>query len=143
MLQQNPKLCFIVNLFLPSVNNTVTVVSLSHVQLFFATAWNVAHQAPLSIGFPRKNTVMRCHFLLQGIFPAQELNLCLFNYQVNSLPESPEKSYRNRASLMAKMIKNPPATDKTWVRSLGPWLGISPREGNVQTMNLILWKIML
>ena len=27
--------------------------------------------------FPGKNTWMGCHFLLQGIFPTQELNLCL------------------------------------------------------------------
>ena len=27
-----------------------------------------------------------CHFLLQGIFPTQELNLCLLHWQVDSLP---------------------------------------------------------
>ena len=34
----------------------------------------VAHQAPLSMDFPRKNTGVGCHFLLQGIFPTQESN---------------------------------------------------------------------
>ena len=29
----------------------------------------IAHQAPLSIDFPGKNTGMGCHFLLQGTFP--------------------------------------------------------------------------
>ena len=32
---------------------------------------------------------MGCHFLLQGIFPTQGLNLCLLNQQVNSLNTVP------------------------------------------------------
>ena len=36
--------------------------------------WTVAHQAPLSRNFPGKKTGMGCQFLLQGIFPMQELN---------------------------------------------------------------------
>ena len=39
--------------------------TLSRVQLF-ATSWTVAHQAPLSMGFPGMNTGVGCHFLLQG-----------------------------------------------------------------------------
>ena len=35
----------------------------------FATLWTVAHQTPLSLGFPRQNTGVDCHVLLQGIFP--------------------------------------------------------------------------
>ena len=47
--------------------------SLSHVQLF-VTPWTVAHQAPLSMEFPGKNTGMGSHSLLrdlpnQGIEP--------------------------------------------------------------------------
>ena len=42
----------------------------SHVQLF-AALWTVAHQAPLSIGFPSKITEVGNRFLLQGIFPTQ------------------------------------------------------------------------
>ena len=49
----------------------------SHVQLF-VTLWTVAHQAPLSRGFPGKNTGVGCHFLLQGIFLTQGSNPCLF-----------------------------------------------------------------
>ena len=33
---------------------------------FFVTPWTVAHQAPLSVEFP-KNTGVGYHFLLQGI----------------------------------------------------------------------------
>ena len=46
---------------------------LSCVQLF-ATPWTVVHQAPLSMGFPSKNTGVGCHFLLQGIFLTQRSN---------------------------------------------------------------------
>ena len=38
------------------------------------TPWNVACQAPLSMGFSSKNTGVGCHFLLQGIFLTQESN---------------------------------------------------------------------
>ena len=34
----------------------------------------VACQVPLSMGFPSKNTGVRCHFLLQEIFSTQRLN---------------------------------------------------------------------
>ena len=39
-----------------------------------AASWTVAHQAPLSMGCPNRNTGVGCHFLLQGIFPTQGLN---------------------------------------------------------------------
>ena len=42
--------------------------------------------------FPGKNTGMDCHVLLQGIFPTQELNLCLLSllhWQAGSLPLVP------------------------------------------------------
>ena len=35
----------------------------------FVTLWTVAHQAPLAMDSPDKNTEVGCHFLLQGIFP--------------------------------------------------------------------------
>ena len=35
---------------------------------------------------PGKNTGVGCHFLLQGIFPTQGLNLCLLHWQADSLP---------------------------------------------------------
>ena len=39
--------------------------------LLFATPWTVAPQAPLSMGFPRQDTEVGCHSLLQGVFPTQ------------------------------------------------------------------------
>ena len=43
----------------------------------FATPWNAAHKAPLSMGFPGKNTGAGSHLLLQRIFLTQELSLPL------------------------------------------------------------------
>ena len=42
-----------------------TLFSLQVMSDSFATPWAVAHQAPLSVGFPGKNTGVSCHFLLQ------------------------------------------------------------------------------
>ena len=44
-----------------------------------ATPWTVARQTPRSVGFSSKNTGVGCHFLLQGIFLTQGLNLCLLH----------------------------------------------------------------
>ena len=54
---------------------------LNHFSLVWlcATVWTVAHQAPLSMGFPGKNTGVGCHALLQGIFLTQGLNLRLLH----------------------------------------------------------------
>ena len=49
--------------------------SLSPIRLF-ATPGTVAHQAPLSTGFPRQEY---CHMPLQGIFLTQGSNLCLLH----------------------------------------------------------------
>ena len=38
-----------------------------------------SHQVPLSMGFPSKKTGVGCHFLLQGIFLTQGLNLDLLH----------------------------------------------------------------
>ena len=61
----------------------VKVKSLSCVPLF-ATPWTVAYQAS-SMGFSSKNTQVGCHFLLQEIFPTQELNPRLLHRQADSL----------------------------------------------------------
>ena len=56
---------------------------LSHangVQLF-VTLWTVAHQAPLSMGFPKKEYWVGSHFLFHGIFPTLGSNPCLLHCQ--------------------------------------------------------------
>ena len=69
----------------------VCVCILCPVRLF-VTPWTIAHQAPLSMGFPRQEYRVGCHFLLQGIFPTQGLNpslSCLLHWQVGSLLAEP------------------------------------------------------
>ena len=53
-------------------------VSRCHVQLF-VIAWTVAHQTPLSMGFPDKITGVGCYSLLQGVFLTQGSNLGLLH----------------------------------------------------------------
>ena len=56
------------------------------------TPRTVDHQAPLSMGFSSKNTVVDCHFCLQEIFPTLGSNprlLCLLHWQAGSLPLVP------------------------------------------------------
>ena len=53
-------------------------VYVQSVQLF-ATPWNVAHQAPLSIEFFRQEYGVGCHILFQGIFSTQGSNLHLLH----------------------------------------------------------------
>ena len=48
------------------------VVSTSQGCQTLVTLWIVAHQATLSMGFPRQDTGVGCHFLLQGIFLTQD-----------------------------------------------------------------------
>ena len=58
------------------------------------TAWTIACQAPLSMGFPGKNTGVCCHFLLQGIFLTRRWNLGLLHCR-----QSPyQLSYRGSQS---------------------------------------------
>ena len=64
------------------INITSCTCMLRHVQLF------VARQAPLSMEFSSNNPGVGYHFLLQGIFPSQGLNLHLLRWQADSLPLS-------------------------------------------------------
>ena len=57
----------------------------------FATPWTVARLL-CPWNFPGKNTGVGCHFLLQGIFLTQGLNLCflhLLNWKADSSPLVP------------------------------------------------------
>ena len=61
---------------------------LGHVQLS-ATPWTVAHQAPLSMGFPRQEHWSELPLPTPGDLPTHGLNLrllCLLYWQVDSLP---------------------------------------------------------
>ena len=58
----------------------------------FVTPWTLPRQASLSVEFNMdRNTGVDCHFLLQGIFPTQGLNLRILQLlcgQADSLPLS-------------------------------------------------------
>ena len=63
----------------------------SRVRLF-VTLWTAAHQAPLSMDSPGKNTRVGFPVFLQGIFLIQGSNLHLLSllyWQVGSLPLAP------------------------------------------------------
>ena len=65
----------------------------SCVQLFVTTR-TVAHQAPLSMGFPRQESGVGCHSLLQGIFPTRGSNpplLSLLHWEAVPLPLAPSQ----------------------------------------------------
>ena len=58
------------------------------------TPWIIARQAPLWDS-PGKNTGVGCHFLLQGIFPTQELNPGLLLWRVDSLALNHYSSFKS------------------------------------------------
>ena len=60
-------------------------------------------QAPLSIGYPGKQTRASCHFLLQ-ICLTQRLNLCPLHWQVDSLPLSHLEIPRKRWSVYLEIL---------------------------------------
>ena len=58
----------------------------------------MAHHAPLSMGFSQQEYWSGFHFLLQGIFPDQGLNLHLLHWQVGSLPLGHQESPKEHCS---------------------------------------------
>ena len=67
----------------------VHVWSVTQSCLTLETPWTIAHQAPLSMGFPRQEYWSGLPFsLLQGNFPTQGLNPRLLRWQAGSLPLS-------------------------------------------------------
>ena len=108
--------------------------SLSHVQLF-ATPWTVAHQDPLSMGFPRQEYWSVLSFTFPGDLPNPGIEPRSPALQADSLPLSHQGQLRQRysdksetntvhyhlymSSLVAQRLKHLPALQETWVRSLG------------------------
>ena len=70
------------------------VYACMHAQLCptLCNPWTVAHQASLSMGFPRQEYWSGLHFLLQKVFRIHGSNpsvLCLLHWQAGSLPLAP------------------------------------------------------
>ena len=95
------------------------------------------------------NTGVGCHAPLQEIFLTQGSNphlLHRLHWQTGSLPLAPPEDSKKCtgvdwkwASLVAQLVKNPPARPETWVQSLG-WEG--PLEKGTATHSSILaWRI--
>ena len=71
--------CVCIHIYMYTHTHThVFVVVVESISCILVTLWTVACQAPLSMGFPRKNTGVDCQFLLQGIFPIQGSNFVTF-----------------------------------------------------------------
>ena len=107
---------------------------LSHVQ-FSVALWTAAHQASLSMGFSWQEywSGLPCpppgDIPNPGVEPASPVSHAL---HADTLP-------LYGASLVAQMVKNPPAMWETWVLSLG-WE--DPLEKGKATLSSILaWKI--
>ena len=62
-----------------SINLNTCVPSCFRCVWLFEILWTVVHQAPQSMASSRQETGVGCHYLLQGIFPTQGLNLCLIS----------------------------------------------------------------
>ena len=75
----------------PCVSTVCVLGHFSRVRLS-VTPWTLARQAPLSMGFSRQEYWSGLHFLLQGIFSTQGLDLHLLHWQVDSLPLSHQGS---------------------------------------------------
>ena len=108
------------------------VCSFSHVQLF-ATPWTVAHKALLFMRFPRQEYWSGLPCPPPGELPNPGIE-----------PTFPAASALQMgslllASMVAQLVKNPPAMWESWVRSLG-WK--DPLEkGSATHSSILAWRI--
>ena len=75
--------------------------------LTLVTPWTVALQAPLSMGFPGKNTGVGCHFLLQGNLSNPGTEPGSLALQAGSLPTEPpgKPSFSWHVGLCCSMVR--------------------------------------
>ena len=84
--------------FHTGTSNIIVVQFLSRVQLFYNPMDYIVGRLLCPWDSPGRNAGVGCHSLLQGIFPTQWLNLCLFcllPWQADSLPLTPGKPGRS------------------------------------------------
>ena len=98
----------------------VCVSCFSCVWLFVAL-WTVECQAPLPMGFSRKNPWVGCHALLQGMLPTQGSNLPLLHllhWQVGFLPLAPP----GKTIIIHERESGSVVSDSLWPHGLhSPW----------------------
>ena len=73
------------------------------------TPRTIAHQAPLSMGFPRQEQWSGLPFLFPGDLPGSRLDLCLLNWQAGSLSLNYQESCR-------KTVENPKCVRMTFTQ---------------------------
>ena len=109
---------------------------LSHVRLF-STPWTVAHQAPLSMGFPKQEYWSRLPFPPPGNLPDPGIETASAALKADSSPQShqgnPQNSmdYDNNSGKPSTKKKEEVlwGTDRTWEDlTLGVWAGQDSRE---------------
>ena len=120
---------------------------LSRVRLF-ATPWTVAYQAPLSMGFSRREYWSGFPFTSPGDLPNPVMEPRSPALQTDTLPSEPPGKpyiyayiciYLSRACQVAQMVKCLSAMRKTQVQSLG-WE--DPLEKEMATHSSVLaWRI--
>ena len=86
----------------------------------FATPWTAAHQAPLSMGFPRKEYWSELPFPSPGDLPdpgIEAASAALAGGFCTLVP--PGKPHSINTSLVAQMVTRLPTMWETWVQPLG------------------------
>ena len=124
--------------------------SLSHVRLF-ATPWTETHQPPPSMGFSRQEYWSGLPFPSPGVTSIQKLQSthskvkfplffltvvlrCSLFPTCSYLLYSPFLGFR-----VAQLVKNQPAMQETWVRSLG-WEDTLEKEKATHS-SILAWRI--
>ena len=104
----------------------------------FVTPLTVAHQAPLIMRCPRQECWSGLHFLLQGIFLTQGLNLSLLQWQAESLllsylgsPWPGEQQDIHRSMMVAKLMG--------LARLCGRGCGFHPNPGLTKDVTTWSW----
>ena len=99
----------------------------------FTTLWTVAHQAPLSMGFPRQEHCSGVPCPPPGDLSNPGIDLHLLHWQVPSLPLSPQEPQGAITSLILKMTKiGREANTPVQVHTDGP------ERGNPRATHLVL-----
>ena len=94
--------------------------------LTLATPWTVAHRLLCPWGFPRKNTGVGCHFLLQGIFPTQGSNPRLLHCRRILYWEPPGKSRLACLIGFGPHLVTSTGVSRVEDFTLGSWCGSCP-----------------
>ena len=106
--------------------NVCMLSRFSHVPLF-VTPWTAAHQAPLSMDSPGKNTGVDCHAILQGIFLTQGSNLrllCLLHWRTGFFTTSATWEAYKHVKVKVKSLSRVRLLVTPWTtahQALCPW----------------------